>query len=481
MKPPNPSHAKGGPPQLGPGARRFASVTLAALATLSVITLLMRNRSFGQRLVPALFLALFLLALRMRIDRRLLTALTALPCVLALFGVEACIDLRFPPPGSAATRRGQVFDARTKGEAILDMRRDGRTVVPELPPIVVLTSRAGADGSNAASRSLDDDLPKVDGAPTLALGGISRRTTLFCNEGGRYAIYDSDEHGFNNPTGIWPLGQLDVALLGDSYMQGACVPPELTVASHLRKKWPATLSLGMAGNGPLTELAGLREYLAELRPRAVVWFYCENDLPDLETEKRSDMLRHYADDRGFRQRLATRQSEIDAALDRVVARVDWSAGGWPPRLASLGISRETTPLFVQDLVMGTAYTTSAAVLRVERISASLNRVGDKPVRPDFDLFERVLREANADVSAWGGALYFAYLPNVAEIIEHRTNPLRSAVLERARAVGLPIIDIHAAAASHPNPSAMVYHHASHSNEEGYRFIADAVARELERR
>lgn len=37
-------------------------------------------------------------------------------------------------------------------------------------------------------------------------------------------IYDSDKHGFNNPKGIWAGEGLEIAVVGDSFTQGFCVP-----------------------------------------------------------------------------------------------------------------------------------------------------------------------------------------------------------------------------------------------------------------
>ena len=37
------------------------------------------------------------------------------------------------------------------------------------------------------------------------LGTISNTTTVLCSEGGDWSIYESDEHGFNNPKGLYSL------------------------------------------------------------------------------------------------------------------------------------------------------------------------------------------------------------------------------------------------------------------------------------
>lgn len=58
---------------------------------------------------------------------------------------------------------------------------------------------------------------------------------------------------------------------------------------------PKTLNLGISGNRPLMELAGLAEYGPALKPRVVLWFFFGgNDIQgNLNIEKRSPLLRNY--------------------------------------------------------------------------------------------------------------------------------------------------------------------------------------------
>ena len=99
-------------------------------------------------------------------------------------------------------------------------------------------------------------------------------TTVHCNESGQYTIYDADEHGFNNPRGLHGQGPLQVALLGDSFTHGSCVPREASVAGHVRAAFPATLNLGIDDTGPLHQLGIFREYAVSLQPQFVVWNWC---------------------------------------------------------------------------------------------------------------------------------------------------------------------------------------------------------------
>ena len=191
-------------------------------------------------------------------------------------------------------------------EVIADLRKDGVNAVPIITPSNHLFV-AQSDGSIKSAI-------QIDGREVMPLAGVSGEATLLCNENGQWIRYQSDSRGFNNPEGTWRFPQLDVAALGDSFTHGYCVPGGRNYVDLIRKRDAATLNLGMAGDGPLLMLATLEEYLPLLRPEIVLWFYYEgNDLTDLQTERRSALLRNYlrAD---FSQADLTRQSEIDRAI-----------------------------------------------------------------------------------------------------------------------------------------------------------------------
>src|SRR5262249_1090715 len=171
------------------------------------------------------------------------------------------------------------FDTRTKLDLIRDLESHNIRAIPAIAPGFLL-KRQG-DGT-------EKSMVKINGVERLPLGGIANTVTVFCNEDGKYVIYESDEHGFHTPKGIWNAGHLDIAAVGDSFVQGYCVPSDQNFVSLIRKHYPATLNLGELGNGPLAELATLKEYLPSLRPKAVLWVYFEgNDLDDLAREKYS--------------------------------------------------------------------------------------------------------------------------------------------------------------------------------------------------
>ncbi len=448
----------------GRHARSFANGVIVFAVVACVFLVVQRNRTPGMRIVPAAIALGLLGASRLRLDRRLSLALTLLPCMIVLYVGEYLIERRLKP---AAARVGAAFDTRSVPEVVHDLRAEGKEPYPSLPPLV-LSSQAG--------------LPRIDGAPTLPLGSIANALTVFCNEGGRYSIYESDERGFNNPRGLWTTDRADVAVVGDSYTQGACVAPDETLAAVIRRRYPQTLSLGMSNNGPLMELAGIRELLTGRRPRIVLWFYCNNDLDDLNQEKKIDILLRYLEDDDYRQGIEAKQGRIDAELKGFfAARSATLQSGWPTTLSTIGLTRARAPLVLQDLITGVPRTFPGSILRLERVSNIVSRLGDKAREPsDFALFQRVLATAKRAVSSWGGELYFVGLPSVEVLFTKGTVQDRPRVLALAREAGLPVIDLDSTFAA-LEPETVLFHWASHCNAEGYRIIAEAVLREIEPR
>jgi hypothetical protein len=90
-----------------------------------------------------------------------------------------------------------------------------------------------------------------------------------------------DGEGFRNPPG---LGAADVAVIGDSFIEGGLVAePDVLTAQLARRTGLAVANLGRSGYGPQQELAVLRRYALDRRPRCIVWaFYEGNDLQDVD-------------------------------------------------------------------------------------------------------------------------------------------------------------------------------------------------------
>jgi len=389
--------------------------------------------------------ALFLLCLRLPLAARISLSVTLLSAGLGLYAMEGV--LRWQNDSRvryAAAKLGNRYDSRMRLEVLQDLRHSG----VEAWPLVFPADSTGREAS-----------------PSLyPLGGISNVTTIHCNEIGPYLIYRSDEHGFQNPPGVWNLPGLDVALVGDSFAQGNCVASEDNAAARIRAIFPATLNLGMEGNGPLSELAGIREFLPELRPRQVVWVFCAaNDLVfDLPREKTDPILMKYLEP-PFRQGLRGRQEEVDAILkQRVVALID----------EQTMIRRKSQASW--DQFQGWLR------LRMLRHSVGLRLTPRKPsAGADLELLRRVLQEARDSVSSWGGQLYFVYLPSQEVFLDPKfareNEAERQSILRILEELNISLIDLLPAFQAQKDPNDFYAIPGAHYNPQGYQLMGKTIA------
>ena len=363
-----------------------------------------------------------------RLNTALILASFAMCVYLGEIGLTVSKSLRKDPavkPGftqAQAQELGQRFgvniDMRDGLEVVDDLRKKGINAVPVvLPGDDLLHNNKQPDGSTKS-------FINIHGAELMPLGNIAGTVTVMCNEGGSWITYETDEHGFNNPKGIWPAG-FDIAAVGDSHAQGYCVPADKNFVALLRNQGSTIVNLGMGGNGPLLELASLTEYVQPSKPKVVLWFYSEGtDLYDLQLEKKSKLLMNYLQD-GFTQNLIQRQDDIDKAIADEIPkqmerrRKDFSSGSVAHFLH--GMKDSHVPVKQQpsrgprvlDTLMATVKLSS---LR-ERLglvygtdTAEVERLADLE-GTNVDLFRDVLAHVHASVQAWGGALYFVYVPS----------------------------------------------------------------------
>ena len=268
---------------------------------------------------------------------------------------------------------------------------------------------------------------KIDFFP---LGGVSNTITVFCKEGEKFSIYKSDRYGFNNPDQEWNNEKIFWFLIGDSFAQGSCVQQEENFAGQIRTLTKqSAISVGMSGNGPLIELASLKEYGLKKKPEIVLWFYFErNDLEDLRDEKFNSLFMKYLNE-GFSQNLYSKQTEIDKKLKTYIMMAE------------------------KELINGESPTNQdpekflsfKKILRLKilRDKMSLDRGLDFGID---SLFEKIILNAKNFVSTWNGKLYFVYLTDKERYREKNNKNdrylKRSKVIELINNLDIPIIDIH---------------------------------------
>jgi hypothetical protein len=366
-----------------------------------------------------------------------------------------------------ARQWGVEIDARTASEVIASLRQHGVDAVP----IITASNQLFLEQPDGGVRSA----VTIDGREIMPLAGVSNKVTVLCNENGQWIDYQSDEHGFNNPPEIWHLAHLEIAALGDSFTHGYCVPREKSFVPLIRQRYPATLNLGVSGDGPLLMLATLKEYLPAFGPKIVLWFYYEgNDLTDLQRERKSALLRNYLSD-GFTQSGLVHQRDIDQAMMNQV-----------PRLTAL--LEEENRARKRNRVVGTLRdVTTLAALR-QRLGLIGGTDADQTERaadlqgPNMNTFREILVQAKASVDAWGGQIDFIYLPEWARYTSNTSwgKANRDEVLTIVRDVGIPLVDLDPTFQVHGDPlSLFPFRRAGHYNEVGHRLVAEAVLKAVQ--
>jgi hypothetical protein len=346
-----------------------------------------------------------------------------------------------------AKRAGMPVDNRSKIEVLKDLRGKGIDAYTNAPPGFWRNHKEGLKTTSEYQR-------------IYPLAGISKVTTVFCNEIGKWEIEISDEYGFWNPSGLFQQGEMDLVLVGDSFTQGSCVRQGHDTAGRLRDRGFKALSLGSSGNGPLIELATLTEYAVALQPKVVLWmFYEGNDLVDFQFEKENLLLMKYLDN-GYSQGLMKRQIEIDEVLKKIV------------REREKEFQNKTVTIFSKLRFSYKLYN-----LRSRFFSTRTN----EPV-PSSE-FAAVFAKAKKLTESWGGQLYFVYLPARSRYARGKESDenffQRSRVLSTVHKQEIPIVDFHKWLVQNKDPlSFFPFRAGEHYTVEGYRMLADLIQKRL---
>jgi hypothetical protein len=159
----------------------------------------------------------------------------------------------------AARARGEPYDPRTDVDVIKDERIAGRKASPAVSPGYYFAD----NGSKVVS----------NGTPVLPLGIVPNTQSYYCNESGTPAKFETDRYGIRNPDTIWSELPADVFITGDSFGFGSCLPEKDSIAGQVRQSHPLTINAVQGGNGPLTELASIREFAVPTKARHVFWLF----------------------------------------------------------------------------------------------------------------------------------------------------------------------------------------------------------------
>ena len=427
-----------------------------------------------------IFAALFGFGLRLADSSKVNLSLLTLSITVPILGFETYLEFSSSSLQQIPIAKQQMDvlgDARTKTQVIDDFRSIGIDAYPNV------------SGSQFISTN---GLPtRLSEENIYPLGAIANKTTVYCNESGEWTIFESDEHGFNNPKGLYLKNNIDIMLTGDSFAEGACVKPNESIAALLRASGLKVISLGKGGNGSLLQFASFREYVEPLQPKIVLWVHYANDLDDLILKgMQSSFLMNYLNDENFSQNLISRQNEVD---DLLRDYVDRKYREHKLEIERNNITREQEREIgkEEDVSRGADNLTKGfTVLRLTEIfklTIIRGKLGLRPPRPSppapaDKILRKILKKASDIVSSWDGRLYLIYLHAFERYQTGREHDVyfRDFVLRTADELKIPIIDVHKEVFTrHEDPlSFFPGRMARHYNAEGYRLTAEAISKRL---
>lgn len=340
------------------------------------------------------------------------------------------------------------------------LRKTDKTVVPSTHPQNFL------DLTSAFASEKTLPLIKVDGNEILPLGGLTNRPTLYCEEDDGWLVFASDPYGFNNPRAA--SEPFDYVIIGDSFVQGACVPPGSTFVDVMRARGLRIYNLGTGGAGPLTQLALVREFSPTLRPKTILWTYTDaNDLmrlttepSDLEFEMNSFVLMSYLNDPNFSQHLVDRREKIDAALGSLIETTIENR---------LNSSSQLTLQFLAN----------KSRARWQRYQLERSNREPHPERglvyqeKLLPLFRQILIATKTFTEQLGAKLIFVYLPM------REPHPLTPDVLDLVRSLDIEAIDL--TYLSSPHQANLWVQNGYHYSIRGNAIIASELERHSDQR
>lgn len=391
--------------------------------------------------------------------------------IIIILGIEATLPIEplipiVNIPIFADGKFPRQSDRRSRLQVIRDYRKQKIDVYPALEP-----SDFCKEGSAPIS---------IGGHILLPLTGLANVKTLFDNESGVWQDYVSDEHGFNNPKGLYVPGQVDIMILGSSYAQGMGVKQNENIAGILREKYPHTISLGVKGTAPLSHFAIFQEYVERLKPKILIWIYYEqSEISTFDWELKQPLIAAYLEPK-YRQNLYDLpKSVLDPVLKDWLEKKELSFGKEQQVKRSIqDVKQRIKKTFKLDRML-TLYGFHSLKKEYAILHPTLYHLWPTGNANMMHLF--LLKYVDARMKSWGGKLFVVAIPSKLRVKEGVTNPnydyssTRNAQLSGIESLKIPLIDLYPVQLSHTDPLSLHrYRRWGHYTVDGYRFISNAI-------
>jgi hypothetical protein len=365
------------------------------------------------------------------------------------------VDKTVPSRGRQTTS-----DVPARLKKLIELRREGKDIYA-----VTSISKYPREGFDAA------------GLRVIPLGYISNSSLISCGDSGEFPVYETDRYGFFNPPNT-DTNETTIALVGDSLTESTCVEKNHNLSNLISNMGKAVLNFGRNGNGPVANLAIIREYVSATKPKYVFWLHsADTDIADLYGEKNHPILARYFDP-DFSQNLRSRQKQVNEVLlkyfhSRYAARIqtmNQQSKRQVPRVKT-GYQMFKDAVFFRHI-----WRRARPLARKIYVSFS---------RDDQEVFTTVLSAAQFEIERWGGKLVFVYLPGARLSIEKNAAAVRQRewVLKRVAGLGIPIVDLLPVINRFSSQEDVMFpvRPYPHFNETGYRLIGEEIIKYVEKK
>jgi hypothetical protein len=350
----------------------------------------------------------------------------------------------------AARELGLAFDTRSRADVVRELQRSSRNAVP------VFTQDSQANRTVAAA---------IRERGLLPLSNVSNAVVVACNEGPGYLQFRSDELGFNNPAGL-VAGPVEIAVIGESFALGYCVPAGKSAVDVVRARHPRTANFGIPASRVLSHLGVLREYVQPLAPRTVVWIVNTN-FAEPRRELEQPILMKYLNDPSFSQGLRTRQQEVDSFVREIVVPLTLRNDD------ALSAELERSRRFPLERVL--------KFREVRSLADFWPAAQRPPPPPDVTYFDRVIELASGATRKWGGRFIAVILPSYEISMNRAMDVARyDAIRASLQAAGVRFVDGAELFAAQPDPLDLyMLRIGNHPSERGHALLAQAILEAVE--
>ena len=299
------------------------------------------------------------------------------------------------------------------------------------------------------------------------ISGISNILTFYDNENGYHSEYISDRYGFNNPDEEWENKFQEYVLIGDSLVHGCCVNRPDDMASVLRNlSGKSVINLGYSSNGPLVELASLREFLPN-NTKKILWFFYEgNDLSDLNYELSNNTLTKYSEDIQFSQNLINETDKVDKILDNILSS----------KINEYVDFANESKTFKFKLIGAVKFRGIREFIRItffQKKPKSFDFIPDDYI---YSQFKKVLQLAQYEASLNNSKFYVIYLPQYSRYLDGFDNNNYHRIKSIVEDLDINFIDIDKEVFQKEDNPFDLYPFGlnAHFNEIGYRKISEQI-------